>query len=341
MSDPLTDAANAISAGSPKIRTFAQLAAARIEADEAEQAREAADLERLEARVTKLEGAPAPPPASTRIGNGLLLNAQGQTYPTLSAAQHSVFGGIIVGGGNAQDVMALERTSPSVHGMEYRTIYEVGPSLVWPGGVSIDQARAGGWIAKNAAGGEISLNGGNLCGAPWLDGYRKAWVTNMQAREALTGCKRHFLDNTDGNIWWGTAPVVNGTAMTNQGMADACYGFLAYVKAAMPGSYLIANVGQGYPSRLDWLKRALTICDAACIENYDGSAAANDLVKAIQAAGRDPWVIAKESLATSPQSAGARTLAVAFASVWDGKGGGFGFANGSWAADANWTSVIV
>ncbi len=61
---------------------------------------------------------------------------------------------------------------------------------------------------------------------------------------------------------------------------------------------------------------------------------------ACKAANRDFWALGPYSV-TDPKSAAARDMATKFASMWDRQGGGFGWQDGSWAADPNWTSVIT
>lgn len=346
MTDPLTDAANAISKQSPKIRSFAQLAAQRIEADEAEQAREAADLGRTMAalsaltdRVTKLEQAPVPPspptPPSTgtHVGNGFILFRYGSSWSASPVSGYERYGVVVVGYGNDGDAGKL---TPAV-GLGYRTpveLEDVANAQLSTGGVTLAQARANGWLLKDAAGNELHPNGypSEWCGNVSLPEYAQACAATYNARAQATGVKGFFLDNVVPTPWFtGTPANLGGFPF------DTAYlNFLAVVRTACPDLYFLANCGPGGAS---WWTRLAPWVDGLLFETFTGTAAQLQTLQAGKAAGKDVYALSF----ADPASSTARSYAQAFASVWNqGEGGGFGLnLDGADPWNTNWTSVIT
>jgi hypothetical protein len=345
MSDPLTDDANAIV--NAITRRFAQHAAERIEVDEAQQARQAADLARttavvldLEARVAKLEGTPAPPPATgTRIGNGLLLNAQGNSFGTFTDAQLKPFGGCISGSDKSAAFGRLHATFPTFHGFIYHTVFEIGlnqASNVWPNAMTQAEAAAKGYIYKDQAGSLLKDSHGYsyICD-PSIPGYQDEWATNTKAQIAA-GATGVFIDNFAPLAWWGVRPYRNGAPVTDAQIADGLAAFAVRLKRE--GFYVLANIGAWDQLHADFAARMCAVVDGVMIEGYTANQLQQQTVQKIQAAGRDAWVITP--VGVTGGSALARQYAQAFASVWDRKGGGFSV-DAAEPANANWTSVIV
>jgi hypothetical protein len=338
MSDPLTDAANAISNSSPKIRTFAQLTASRIEADEAEQAREAADLGRtmaaltsLTARVTKLEGTPAPPPVGKHVGNGFQLFRLGNSWtagnPLLYGARYGL---VAVGYGNDTDAAHL---SPAV-GCGYRTAIEV-PDVANIatsfGGVSKSQATTLGALLHDAAGNLLHPSSGVYAGDVGNPAYQDAHAANVLARLQATGLHAFYYDNFVPNCWFGTpAGMFGGLSFSN-----AMVSFAKETQAKMPGIYRIANCGPGGST---WAAKIAPYFDGLLNENPSSESALGEWMDAVQNAGKDAFVL----ITGDPASAAVKSWAQAFAANWNHVGGGFGVDHGDpdpW--NANWTSVIV
>lgn len=341
MSDPLTDAANAISPSSPKIRAFAQLVAERLEADEAEQAREAADLGRtmaavtaLEARVAKLEGAPAPPPSTSHdLGNGYVLFRYGSSWGASPVTGYERYGVVVVGYGNDADAGKL---SPAV-GLGYRTpveLEDVTNVYSSTGGVTLAQARANGWLLKDSAGNELHPNGypAQWCGNLSHPAYQAACFAIYATRATATGLHGFFLDNVVPTPWFSGVPanIYGGLSF------DAAYlSFLTAMRKALPDLYFLANAGPGGSA---WWTRIAPFVDGLLFETFSGTAAQVSVLQAGRQAGRDIYALAFGDPATAP----IRAAAQAFATVRKpGEGGGFGVnLTGADPWNANWTSVI-
>lgn len=278
---------------------------------------------------------PPPPSSSTRIGNGLLLDAQGNSFGTLTTAQLKPFGGCISGEDKESNFKTLEAFMPTFHGFPYHTPVELGSlDPVWPGFPDVATARANGWILKDQAAAEI-MYGSNYIANVGDPSYQAACI-NIAKTQMVVGVPRFFFDNCDGNVYWGRTPYIAGVAVTDQRFADMLYSFLsAFVTAT--NAYLVCNVGQGYPDRWSWMKRILPFANI-CLEGYAGQIEYQAAIDTIQAAGRDPWLIMVDG--TTATSAAARQYATAFASKWDRKGGGVGMDN-TQLADPNWTQPIT
>lgn len=340
MSDPLTDAANAISTKSPAIRKFAQLAAQRIEEDEAEQAKEAADLGRTMAalsaltdRVAKLEAAPTPS-TGHHAGNGYILFRYGSSWATSPVSGYERYGVVVVGYGNDADAGKL---SPAV-GLGYRTpveLSDVTNAQLSTGGVTLAQARTNGWLLKDASGNELHPNGypSEWCGNLSHPAYQTACFATYSARATATGVKGFFLDNVVPSPWF-TAPIAN--LYGGLSFQDAYVSFLAAMRKALPDLYFLANAGPGGAA---WWTRIAPYVDGLLFETYTGTAAQNQVLAAGKAAGKDVYALSFGD----PASTTIRAYATAFATVWDkGDGGGFGVnLTGADPWNTNWTSVIV
>lgn len=275
---------------------------------------------------------PPPPPATTRIGNGLFLDVQGNSFGTFTEAQLAPFGLILSGSDKASNFKTLEAAHPTLHGLLYHTIYETGTSIVWPGGVTVAQAQAGGWLLRDVNGNPITdpaqgfdiSDPGNLA-------YEDQYAVNIAGQLAL--CPRLFIDNADGFDWWGKVAYANGVALTDADIANHLIAGLTELKAKTK-AYICANAG---PNGSAFIGRLLAVVDAICLENYTGTASQQQTITQIQSAGRDPVCIMPTGVVGS--SAAARQYAQAFSAVWDRKGGGIGLAAPE-PVNVNWTSQV-
>lgn len=328
MSDPLIDAANAISNSSPRIRQFAQLAAQRIVHSDQ-------DLNALLARVAKLEqAAPTPPPSSTKVGNGYVLFRYGNSWTASPVSGYERYGVVVVGYGNDADAAKL---TPAL-GCGYRTpveLEDVTDAANSTGGVTLAQARANGWLLEAAPGVELHPNGypAQWCGNLSHPGYQAAWIATVKARMAATGLKACFLDNVV------PAPYFTGTPANIYGgmsFEQAYLSFLTALKAALPTLYLLANAG---PGGSVWWQQIAPHVDGAMVETFTGTVAQLTTLQAGKANGLDVYALAFGD----PSSSAVRAAAQSFATVWNqGDGGGFGVnLDGADPWNTNWTSVIV
>lgn len=327
MSDPLINAANAISVSSPNVRLFAQQAALRIVA--------------VEAAVARLQPAP-PPPATTHLGNGFIADLQGTRYAQMTDTERAKYGAITVGYGDYANVASFGNAHPSVHGLGYQTSVEVGTNT-WYGAVLYSEAHANGWILRDAAGNELRI-GTLYAGDIGNIAYQRAWCDYVRQRATDTGLHAKFLDNVTGYPWFGTAinPRTGKVYTVAEWQADYL-AFLAYQQAALPGIYRVANV-YAVAERLAWTQAVLPYVDGVMVEYYDDSAAHRALLATIVAAGKDPYALVDQSHGQpGPDSPAGIALAHGFAAATvERKGGGFGFVGVNvWRDGAgSWTAAI-
>ena len=284
---------------------------------------------------------PPPPSTSTRIGNGLWSDEQGDDYGKFTNAQNAPYGLILSGSDKSASFKANGQ-----RGVIYHTVFEVGvsqSSTVWPNAVTEAQAASGAWIYKDSAGNLVKdSGGGNYICDPSIPGYQQAWIASVKAQCAL-GAVGVFIDNCAPLAWWGTRPYKNGVAVPDTAIADALMSFFTAFKAALPSVYLLPNIGAWDALHVQFAERACQVVDGVCIEAYTGSSTQQGLVTAIQQAGRDPWCLMPATsggVTVTGSSAPARAFSTAFASVWDRKGGGIGLAVPE-PVNTNWTQPVT
>lgn len=264
VSDPLTDAANAISPSSPKIRAFAQLAAQRIEAIEA-----------------KLTPPPPPPPA----GRSVFVIHYADSAPFAPPSKYDQEYALAVSSWGADPYLSSLTTC---RGCAYRTCVEVNGTTSFEhseGGMTRDVAKTGGMILLDTAGNPLTppANTPAYAGDIGSPAYQSLWCKNVNAYLDSMKVVCLFLDNVTGYCWFGTPSKYP----TEAAWRTAYLSMLAAQKSLMPGIYRIANAGN--PPDVSWMSAVAKLVDGVLIEGYDGSSSHNALIAAARAAGADVY----------------------------------------------------